>query len=131
MKKLLLFFKPLLIFFAIVMLMGIVFFSIHYTINPLKGHLTSATITKHSSGPEKSIIITNTQKLAELEELLKIETTPFQLNSMKGYPEYHLAVTYTDGSTGSFSFSKIEWAGEGQDGHTPPYLLEYLTNNGL
>jgi len=143
MKKLVLFFKPLLIFFAVVMVVGIVFFSIHYTINPLKGRLQSATISKEFFGSitnkvleereiiHKFIVITNVQKLTELEELLKVETTPGQLNSMEEMPRYKMLVTYTNGSSGIFSFSAREWEGGGRDGITPPHLLEFLTNNGL
>lgn len=108
---------------------------VQYPSNPFTGKLKTVTVTKRffeegaTNALEKSLTITDTQKLAQLQDAVKPVRQDFiGLNSLDGLPTYRMRVTYADGRSERFSFTRTEW---GSSGHTPNRLLKYLEDNGL
>jgi hypothetical protein len=108
---------------------------VQYPSRPFSGKLKTVTITKRffeegtTNAVEKSLVITNTQDLAQLRDA----STPVWrnltvANSFEGSPKYRMQVTYADGRSERFSFTRTEWGGSG---HTPRRLLKYLEDNCL
>ena len=106
-----------------------------YPSNPFSGRLKTVTITKRffkegaTDSVEKSLTITNAQKLAQLQEAANpVWRNLIIANSFEGMPKYRMQVTYEDGRAERFAFTRTEWAGSG---HTPKRLLKYLEENDL
>lgn len=112
---------------------------IPYPSFPLDDKLTSATITKHYINPlwnwrdsentnpsslEVTAIVTNTQELAQIARGTRIIwNSLFPVNSMEGHPRYRMTVTYQNGSSEEFSFTRTEWSGSA---FTPEKLVETI-----
>ena len=92
-----------------------------------KRELSFENVTTTSN---QSLTITNTEKLQELSDAMKVvrQDAFGGHHSMEGYPMYHMNVTYLDGSTQHFAFTRTEW---GFRADTPPQLIKYLDENGL
>ena len=125
---------------GLIALVGLVaaFTATHYSrpsLVPFSGRLKVARITKlffeqgTVQNKEKSITITNAQDLAQLEDAAKaVPQDFFGSNSCEEFPKYQMEVTYIDGRTEQFRFSRTEW---GFRGHTPTLLVNYLDEHGL
>ncbi len=107
--------------------------------SPLKGKLKAVTVTMRYFSPAitntdgldiatKTVTIQQPDSVAAIQDSLSHVWNHSSVNSMEGFPKYHMEVEYTDGRKQIFVFTRTEWGGSGE---TPRSLLNQFAKNGL